>query len=70
MQNAVLNQSLEQSITSPHSEPKKCSPHTPKLLLQLMAMTSKKSLLYVIAIQISKGMCHPQYSTKQEKMKC
>ena len=34
-----------------------------------MATTSKKSLLFMTAIQISKGMWHPQYNTKQKKVK-
>ena len=53
---------LENSITFPHSEPKKQSPHVPKLILQiyfniilpLMTMTSKNSLLFSTENQISK----------------
>jgi hypothetical protein len=68
---------LEQIVTGPHSQPKKCTPHIPKLLLEnpfqiiipLMAMTSKKSLLFRIAIQISKVIWHPQYNTKKETVK-
>jgi len=35
-----------------------------------MAMTSKKSLLFRIAIQISKGIWHPHYNMKQGIVKC
>ena len=35
-----------------------------------MATTSKKSLLFKIAFQISKAMWHPHYNTKHEKVKC
>ena len=35
-----------------------------------MAMTSEKSLLFRIAIHISKGIWHPRYNTKQEIVKC
>jgi len=66
--------SLEQSIQSPHSEPKNAvhifQNYFFKILFNiifpLMAMASKKSLLIMIAIQISKGIWHPQYNTKQE----
>jgi len=58
---------LEQSNTGPDSEPKKCCPHIPKLLLQntfqvilpVMAMTSRKSLFFMIAIKISKSYMEP-----------
>jgi hypothetical protein len=65
---------LEYSITGPYSGPKKFCPHIPKILLQntfqyyayLMSITSKKSLLFRIAFQISKGTWNTQYYTKQE----
>jgi len=69
---------LEESITHPHSEPKKNGSLIPKIILQnifqyyhsIMAMTSKKLLIFKIAIHISKAMWHPHYNTKHEKVKC
>ena len=48
--------------------------HVPKLLLQntfqyypsINGLTSEKSLLFRIAIQISKGIWHPRYNMKQK----
>ena len=39
-------------------------------IIILMAMTSKISLLFRIAIQISYAIWHPKYDTKQETVTC
>ena len=40
------------------------------IVLTSMAIICKKSLLFRIAFQSSKGTWHPQYNTKQEIVKC
>ena len=64
--------SLENSITCPHSEPKKQSPQVPKLILEihfniilpLMTMTSKNYLLFSTENQISKFVRLWKWNTK------
>ena len=65
---------LELHITGPPSDPKKWSPHYPKILSKtyfniILPLMADFLEVFKTAFQISKGMWNPQYNTQQETVK-